>query len=599
MDEGITSAFEMRYAAEYYPSKKLWELFFSNPKMGRLFSEKLPATRVYELQWLVAARDNTEQPLDLTSTDYDFSNYGMMIYDKAGIGFNYLRAYLGDALFDASMQSYYRIWKFRHPQPDDLRKVFASETNKNLDWFFVDYIQTTKQLDYKLVRMKGQKVLIRNKGELNAPLIVSGYKRDSMYFEQWVDGFEGEKWVDVPTGDYSRLKIDPMHQMPEYNRLNNNIRRLGISPTADPIHPQFLFSFEDPDKRNLIYMPALNWNREDGFMVGAVLHNGYVLPKKLDYILMPFYSFQQKDLKGYGKVSYNITPFETFIRRATLSLEGTQFGAPGNQNYQQAQLGLEIDFRPSLAKSPVKQMAFVNYIAASNLSKIKLAQKAEMVDFMQFGYVLENTSLVNPSRLQAMVEGNGTYQKMSAELNYRFSYYGRNRGLDVRLYAGGMLKSNASVPYFSLAPSGRSGRELYFYQGESPDRFGIFPTSFWTRQMTVLEGGITSPINEQLGFSKWLVSLSITSDLPGILSSMGVKPFVNLLLNDHGLASGKDSPFFYEAGFKTGIGDFFEISVPLLVSGNIQSMTGSIKDRIRFTFNLGNLGKLKSNLAAI
>lgn len=47
------------------------------------------------------------------------------------------------------------------------------------------------------------------------------------------------------------------------------------------------------------------------------------------------------------------------------------------------------------------------------------------------------------------------------ELNYRFSYRGRDNGLDVRLFAGGMLKSNKVVPFYSLAPSGKSGRELW------------------------------------------------------------------------------------------------------------------------------------------
>jgi len=42
-----------------------------------------------------------------------------------------------------------------------------------------------------------------------------------------------------------------------------------------------------------------------------------------------------------------------------------------------------------------------------------------------------------------------------------------------------------------------------------------------------------------------------------------------------------------------------ELYLFLVVSGNIQSMTGSMKDRIRFTFNLGTLGKMKSNLAAL
>lgn len=595
MDESITTSYEMRYLEEQYPDKKLWELFFENPKMGKYFSEKLPASRVYELQWLDVARENREQSLDLTSTDYDFSSYGTLIYDKGGIGFSYLRAYLGDSLFDAAIQSYYRVWKFRHPQPKDLQQIFEKMTGKNLDWFFVDFITTTKRLDYKLLRLKGQKLLVRNEGELNAPLVLSGMRRDSIYFEQWVDGFEGEKWIDLPEGNYSSVQIDPLHQMPELYRINNNIRRLGLSPRADPMHPQFLFSFEDPDKKNLVMMPAVNWNRENGFMLGALLHNGYTMPKALDYVLMPFYAFKNNGFAGYGKVSYNITPYESSIRKVVLSLEGSQFGAPGNQNYHQSKAGLELFFRPAEAKSPLSHQAFVFYTSASDLLPILLSQTAEMIDYLQFGYGLTKSSIVNPYQFRTALEGNSTYQKATAEFKYRFSYYGTNKGLDFRLFAGGMLNTNSLSPHYSLAPSGRSGREMYLYQGESPDRFGSYLSSFWTRQMSLSEGGLVSPVNEQLGYSRWLVSLSITSDIPGRIGSMGIKPFVNLLLNDHGLSS----PFFYEVGLKTGVGELFEISVPLIVSKNIQSITGSTKDRIRFTFNIGNLGKLKSNLAAM
>ena len=41
-----------------------------------------------------------------------------------------------------------------------------------------------------------------------------------------------------------------------------------------------------------------------------------------------------------------------------------------------------------------------------------------------------------------------------------------------------------------------------------------------------------------------------------------------------------------EAGIKAGIMNIFEIYIPLLVSNNIKSITGSVKDRIRFVLNL-------------
>jgi hypothetical protein len=68
---------------------------------------------------------------------------------------------------------------------------------------------------------------------------------------------------------------------------------------------------------------------------------------------------------------------------------------------------------------------------------------------------------------------------------------------------------------------------------------------------------------------------------------------MNILLNDHGTETAYESPLFIEAGVKTGIWNFFEIYLPLLVSDNIESITGSFKERIRFVFKLDLLNPLK------
>jgi hypothetical protein len=156
-----------------------------------------------------------------------------------------------------------------------------------------------------------------------------------------------------------------------------------------------------------------------------------------------------------------------------------------------------------------------------------------------------------------------------------------------------MLKYDSANPFYGFSASGRSGSEQYLYQGFYPDRFGEFATSFWSRQMSLSEGGLVSPVNDILGYSRWLFSLSLTSSLPGTTLWIPVKPFFNVLLNDHGPETTEKSPLFYEAGFKAGIWNFFEIYLPLLVSDNIESITGSFKDRIRFVFKLDLLNPLK------
>lgn len=596
MDEGIVTSYEMRYLTKRYPNKKLWENYLKKQKQAKFFHvDKIPIEQMMELEWLVSARNNLEQPANMTSTDYNEMNYSLITYNKTALGFNYLRAYLGDTLFDSIIQDYYRQWEFKHPQPDDLRRVFESHTDKDLDWFFDGLIGTTKRLDYKMVRYENNRLLIKNVGELVSPLLIAGMSNDSVCFEKWVDGFDGQKWIDIPQGNFTEFKIDPDHVMPELYRINNNIRTSGIFPKADPVQPQLLFSIEDPEKQSVMYIPAVNWNKEDGFMVGVALSDGFIMTKPVQYFVMPFYSFSGSKLAGYGRLTYNITPYNKFIRLAKVTLEGTQFGAPNNQNYQKLAAGLEINFRPNKLTNPIRQKIYGRYILASDLYQIENLENSKLNPYIQLGYNLQKASLVNPYNLLVSFESGTSFQKSTVDFNYIHSYTERDNGLEIRFFAGAMLKNTSTNSFYALAPSGRSGRDQYLYEGTYPNRFSIFPTSFWSRQMTISEGGMVSPLNEKLGYSDWLISLSLSSNLPGKFGRIGIKPFVNLLLNDHGLGINNSSPFFGEAGIKVGVWNLFEIHIPLLVSNNIQSVSESIKNRIRIVFNLDFSKQLKTS----
>ena len=594
MDESITSFYTDRYLSDKYPGKKLWEAYVKNIKLAKFIKiDKMPIRRMHELEWLIQARNNLEQSLNLPATDYTELNYGLMLYNKAPNAINYLRAYLGDSTFDGAMQEYFCQWKFRHPQPNDLRGIVETQSGKDLTWFFTDLLGSTKRMDYKMVRIQKRQILIQNKGELVSPLHIAGFSGDTILFEKWVDGFEGQKWIDLPSGNYSEIRIDPGHVTPEIFRINNNIRTSGAFPRADPIRAQLLFAVDDPEMHTLMYMPAINWSQQNGFMLGMAFHNGFILPKPLQYVVVPFYAFGNSSLAGFGRIAYNITPFDNFIRMATLSLEATQFGAPGNQNYRKLKTGLEVNFRNKKMTHPINHKGFGNYFAASNLFQIEHREKAKMNTYLQFGYLLEKTSIISPYSLLASFEFGKSYQKTSLDLNYRLSYSGENNGLDVRFFAGTMLKADSEIPFYSFAASGRSGREQYLYQGTYPDRFAPFPKNFFSRQMTLSEGGLVSPMNDSLGYSQWLFSLSLTTNLPGRAARLPVKPFLNVLLNDHGVSSVQNSLLFYEAGLKVGIWDFFEIYIPLLVSKNIDSVSGTFKNRIRFVFSLDSISKLK------
>lgn len=587
MDESLASAYETRYLNYRYPGKKLWELSFKNEKLARIFRIKeMPAERIQEFEWLIPARLNSEQPANLAAPDYSYDNYGSIIYYKAGQSFNYLRAYLGDSLFDSIMHDYYRTWKYRHPGPDDLREIFESRQGKNLSWFFEDFLGTTERLDYKTARLDDHKLLIKNMGELESPLLLTGMIGDSIIFEKWEDGFEGKRWIDIGPGSFTEIKIDPGHKMTELYRLNNNIRTSGLLRKADPFHLQFLYTVEDADKRTLLYIPAFDWNRSDGFMAGVAFVNGTLLPKPVEYFIIPFYTFRNNGFAGYEKISFNITPYNNLIRMAVFSIEGEQFGTPGNGKYQKARLGLDLSFRPARLINPVRQSLSGYYFAASDLPAIELLSQSKMRSYLQLGYQMERRGIINPFRMMVTLESGKSFQKSSLDLNYKLSYYGRNNGLEIRLFAGAMLKNGSSDPLYSFSASGRSGRELYLYDGIFPDRFGEFPKTFWSRQMSLSEGGLITPVYDSIGYGSWICSLTLSSSLPGKTALIPVKPFINLSLNDIDPELTDRSQLFFEAGIKTGIWNLFEIYIPLLVSENINIISGSFRDRIRFVFKL-------------
>ena len=362
-------------------------------------------------------------------------------------------------------------------------------------------------------------LLIKNKGELNAPLVIAGMSGDSICSEKWEDGFEGEKWINAPPGNYSEIRIDPDHKMSELFKLNNNMRTSGIFRRTDPLQLRFLYTIDDPDRRSLIYFPVFYWNRADGFMAGVAINNGTLIPKPVEYFVIPLYTFSSHGFSGYGKISFNITPFNSFIRLATFSLEGEQFGTPGNQNFRKASIGSDLYFRSGKMVNRISHKVFGYYIAASDLPQILQGKEAVMRSYVQAGYLMEKSSVINPYSMLIGFETGKSFLKTSLELNYKLSYNGKNSGLESRFFAGAMLKNGNNDPLYGFSPGGRSGRELYLYQGVYPDRFGEFPTTLGSRQMTLSEGGLVTPVNGGLGYSRYMCSLSLTSSLPGKAAS--------------------------------------------------------------------------------
>ena len=102
--------------------------------------------------------ENFDEPINTHSCAFNGAvrhsgNYGLVYY-KAGTMLYNLKYVLGDSLFIGAMKHYVQKWKFAHPYPEDFRDAIIEYTKADLNWFFDEWLETTKYIDYKVKSVK-------------------------------------------------------------------------------------------------------------------------------------------------------------------------------------------------------------------------------------------------------------------------------------------------------------------------------------------------------------------------------------------------------------------------------------------------------------
>lgn len=129
MDEGMNTYFDDRYEKLKYPQK-------NNPeKESDFLNKKIPADDE-DLIYRMQISSKKDQPIETPSEDFSETNYDVIAYYKTGLWMKKLEDFMGKDLFDSCMHEYYNRWKFKHPSPEDFKKVVEDVSQKNVDSIF-------------------------------------------------------------------------------------------------------------------------------------------------------------------------------------------------------------------------------------------------------------------------------------------------------------------------------------------------------------------------------------------------------------------------------------------------------------------------------
>lgn len=601
MDEGLNSFNENRYIETKYPEAKLSDMIDREVISNVFDLNNYKHKSLYELSYLVNARRNLDQPIELPAPEYSDLNYGSIVYSKTAIVFDYLMAYLGEEVMDKAMRQYFETWKFKHPQPNDLRKIIEEVSGKNLSWFFDDIIKTTKKLDYKIVNALNKNgssaILIKNKGDIAAPFSISGIKDGKRRASVWYEGFNGMEVFNFPPGEYDQFIIDYELDMPETSRKNNRIRTRGPFKKIEPLKLQYLGSLENPEKTQIFYTPIGGWNAHDGWMLGMGFYSSRVPEQKADYAFLPMYGFDTKDLTGIAGLGYNFYPQEKF-NRIRLSVEAQQFSYNESFDrilaYQKLSPKIEFYFKPENARSSLSQKftyrnimireerifnPLTEFRITSSIDQSTLSVKNfPAFYFNDLNYSLANKRSIDPYSFNINLQQHSKFLKAALEAIYKINYPRSKRGIEIRGFAGKFIYKRALTS--SRFGFGMNGNTDYTYDhlflGRNVNG-GIL-----NHQFAMNDGGFKNQTLVPLS-KNWLVAVNLKIESPYRVIG---------LYADAGYAS-KYTGVVYDGGvYLSLVPGIFEIYLPLFMKDNLNQLT--YVQKIRFVLNLNEIKPFES-----
>lgn len=96
-----------------------------------------------------------EQPLTTHSDRYDENrSYSISSYYKGSIFLSQLEYLIGKENVDTTLKRYFQEFKFKHPTPNDIKRSAERVSGANLDWYLIDWTQTTNTVDYGIKEVK-------------------------------------------------------------------------------------------------------------------------------------------------------------------------------------------------------------------------------------------------------------------------------------------------------------------------------------------------------------------------------------------------------------------------------------------------------------
>ncbi len=513
MDEGMNTYFDNRYEAIKYPNQS------DLPSTGKFMQSRSPENaNDLIFRTLVAAK--TDQPIETSSENFSLLNYNEVAYYKTGQWMKTVEDYVGQPLFDSCLHAYYNRWKFKHPYPEDFKKVVEDVSGKNVDSVFA---------------------LLNKKGKLEAS------EKKDVAIKPFISFKETDK--------HNYIFIAPAVGINFYDKFMIG----GLIHNYTLPEPSFHF----------LVSPMYATGTKDFVGIGKAGYNimsyGFIRKAELSLSAEKFNVDEYTDSTG----AKNFLGFSKLVPSIRLVFR--------NKNALSSVTN-SIQWKTYFIKETSLLFTRDTGIQAEIISYPKTTHYLNQLKFST-----NNNRALYPYSSTLTGEQAKDFVRLSFEGNYYFNY-AKGGGMNLRLFGGKFIypgDKTISKQYetdrYHLNMSGANGYEDYTYSNYFYGRNEF--KKFSSQQLMIRDGGFkvrTDLLNSKIGKTDdWLAAANFSTDFPKKFNPLQVLPF-NLPLKvfadvgTYAEAWKKDAPtgkFIYDAGLQLSVlKNLVNIYFPLLYS---------------------------------
>ena len=231
MDEGFT---------EYITS--LSENYVNNER------PEFPHKSSYDRYYLLA-KSGFEQAQTIHSDRYDYNfAYGASAYSKGSVFLSQLGYIIGKENLNKTLRRYYDEFKFKHPTPNDFKRIAEKVSDLELEWYLNEWTRTPHKIDYgiDISSLEDERVItLKRKARIPMPIevvvsfedgssdmyyipndLLHGYKtfKNEVYLmEPWNWASTEYEFEVQGNKKVSKVEIDPSKRIADVNQMDNSV----------------------------------------------------------------------------------------------------------------------------------------------------------------------------------------------------------------------------------------------------------------------------------------------------------------------------------------------------------------------------------------